>query len=829
MEAAVHDLGVQSDGLEDLRALVGRQRADAHLGHDLEDAQADGLDVLADDAFFAVVAVDEALVAAPEQGLEGQVRVDRVGAESHEGAEVVDLARLAGLDDDAHAGAFFLADQVVVYGPGGHQGRERDAVECGGPIAEDDELVALGDGKRGLLADAVQRGDHGLARGLAFPRGVAVARLALGPGVRDIDDLGLLLGLADRAVVGVLDGGELFVVEDRLVEVQSVAVGGFALEQVALGANEGLQRHDDLFAQRVDGRVGDLGEELLEVVVEQSGLVAEHGQRGVVAHRACGLLALLDHGQHEHVDVLGGVAEGPEQGDQFGGLDAVAFVGGGHGQVADVDAVLFEPLAVGPGVDDLVLEFLVRDDAALLEVDEEHPARFEPALEADLLGGDVNDADLAGHDDAVVLGDVVTAGPQAVAVQRRADALAVGEGDRRGAVPGFLLGGAEGVEVALGLGHVVVVLPGLGDHGHDGLGEASAGAHEQLEDGVERPRVREVFLDDGEQGREIGLRAGGESVAVHDALTGEEPVAVAAQGVELAVVAHVAAGLGAVPARERVGAEAGVDHGEVRLVVGVAQVGVVGGDLEAGELALVDDHAGVERADVEVAQLVGEVAGLAGLLGQGLDLVRGAFAGEVEAAGEFEFVEARGGVIPEGVTARRGEEELFDVRLGEPGRGAHVGAVGIGGQFAPAQQHEAEAGDLLFDDALAAFALLGFAGQEDVARGVSARLGEFDVAAVLGQHAAPDRAVGGDLAEELVGQAGHDARAVAGVGLTATGAAVIHAAEHGEGVGDDLVGAFALDVGDEPHAAGVVLVGGVVQAPGRGQPRGEDVGGGGLA
>ena len=54
-EALVDDALVEAEGLKDLRALVGLQRADAHLGHDLEDADADGLDVLGLQQFDALM------------------------------------------------------------------------------------------------------------------------------------------------------------------------------------------------------------------------------------------------------------------------------------------------------------------------------------------------------------------------------------------------------------------------------------------------------------------------------------------------------------------------------------------------------------------------------------------------------------------------------------------------------------------------------------------------------------------------------------------------------------------------------------------------------
>jgi hypothetical protein len=66
-------------------------------------------------------------------------------------------------------------------------------------------------------------------------------------------------------------------------------------------------------------------------------------------------------------------------------------------------------------------------------------------------------------------------------------------------------------------------------------------------------------------------------------------------------------------------------------------------------------------------------------------------------------------------------------------------------------------------------------------------------------------------AEELVGQADEDARAVAAVGLAAAGAAVVHPLEHRQRVVDDLVRRLPFDVADEPDAARVVLVLGQVK------------------
>ena len=84
---------------------------------------------------------------------------------------------------------------------------------------------------------------------------------------------------------------------------------------------------------------------------------------------------------------------------------------------------------------ELALDLLVGDDAALRRVDEEMRPGMQPLLEQDVLRRDVEHADFRRHDDEVVLGHVVARRPQAVAIEHRADDRAVGERNRRRAVP----------------------------------------------------------------------------------------------------------------------------------------------------------------------------------------------------------------------------------------------------------------------------------------------------------------------------------------------------------------------------------------------------------
>ncbi len=78
--------------------------------------------------------------------------------------------------------------------------------------------------------------------------------------------------------------GELTVVYQRAVEADHAAAVRAGIQQGALGTEEGFGGGDEFLADAVERRIGDLGEDLLEVLIDELRLVREHGQRRVVAH-----------------------------------------------------------------------------------------------------------------------------------------------------------------------------------------------------------------------------------------------------------------------------------------------------------------------------------------------------------------------------------------------------------------------------------------------------------------------------------------------------------------------------------------------------------------
>ncbi len=296
--------------------------------------------------------------------------------------------------------------------------------------------------------------------------------------------------------------------------------------------------------------------------------------------------------------------------------------------------------------------------------------------------------------------------------------------------------------------------------------------------------------------REMSLA---ELVALAERLAGLHEVGVAPDGVDFAVVGDEAVRVGARPTREGVGREPGVHQRQRGFEIRIVEIREILGQLAGREHALVDHGAGGQAGDVVVVRAgerVGLVAVDVGVFVRHLvvvDPVGDAFADHVEFAFELHRV---------GDVRVFLDEHLFD--------GGFVAARGFAEDLAddrhgaPADEFLALLADDDFEDLHGRLALAVVQREEDQTRAVGSFRRQFD--ALLGHF----------LAQELVGHLHEDAGAVAGGRVRSAGAPVVHLGIHREGFHDDVVGALALEVGDETHAARVFFVRGVPKSLGLG-------------
>src|SRR5690606_17069837 len=220
-------------------------------GHDLDDALAERLDVVADRLLRADAGQhaggDEVL-----DRLEREVRVDRGGAVSEQDGDVVHLAAVARLDYERHLGAGLLPDQVLVH-DGGEQER-RDRRELGGGVAvgEHENAYAVLNG----LGHAATDLDQPVAQALpAFRNPVEATH----PHRAEAGQVAVLVDGEDLR--------ERVVVARRLRRDDLPAARRTRRGEVALRPDGAGGAGEELLPDRVQRWVGDRGEELREVVV----------------------------------------------------------------------------------------------------------------------------------------------------------------------------------------------------------------------------------------------------------------------------------------------------------------------------------------------------------------------------------------------------------------------------------------------------------------------------------------------------------------------------------------------------------------------------------
>ena len=184
---------------------------------------------------------------------------------------------------------------MVVHGGHRQQRRDRRLGVIGVPVGDDQRAGALRDRVAGADAQVLQRVGKPLAATFDVVERPQHRRLE--PGCSPSSLMWTILFSSSLSSTGQLQH-----------DLTAGRRGRF--EQVVLGAHHPRHRGDDLFADGVQGRVGHLGEEFDEVVVEQPRSLRQHRGRRVGSHRAQRFRARGRHRREHDPQLLLGVSEG---------------------------------------------------------------------------------------------------------------------------------------------------------------------------------------------------------------------------------------------------------------------------------------------------------------------------------------------------------------------------------------------------------------------------------------------------------------------------------------------------------------------------------------
>ncbi len=519
-EAGIDHLGAEAEGLEDLRAAIGREGRDPHLGQDLEQALfRRGAELeprlrrawpgrLARIPAAVVLALVRALVEQRVYRGNREPRVDRFGAVPDQRGVVMDVDRVARLGHQPHPRAQAPFHQVLPHSADREQHRDRRAPGTDAPIADDEDVRAPPHRPLRGPPQAHERRPESIGSGLGVPDRI------------DRD------GRESRHVV---QRGHLVRQHDRMFDPQHAGVAR-SLEQGRAPAPEmHAQRHHHRLAKRIDRGIGHLREALAKIGVDALRKLRERGNRRVVAHAPHGVGAGTAHGLEHVPEVLETVAEPALKLAELLGLR-----GGRHPRRVGLEPghVARHPAGIGPPSRDLELGVEIADDLPAPGVHQEHLSRPHlPALDH-VRGIEIQQAHLGPCGHQAIAPDLVATRAKAVAIDDRAGHDTVGERHCRGPIPRLVHALVILVEGFDGGVQVGILLPRLRDHHHEGVDGVPTGSRKQLHRVVQAGRVAALLPDHLPN----PIHLGAPERRIEQRLPHGHGVSVAPQRIDLAVV-----------------------------------------------------------------------------------------------------------------------------------------------------------------------------------------------------------------------------------------------------------------------------------------------------
>ena len=271
VEAGRDHLVAQAEDLEDLSAAVRGQGGDAHLREDLEQAllrrRAEPARRFRRRGPRLGGLLPTALTLLLGEGVphrrEREPRMHRLGAVADQRREVMDVERVTCLRHEPDPGAEPGVHQVLPHRADREEHGDGRVPLVRGPVADDDDACTPSRRPLGRPAERGERGPQPFDPLAHVPHRVE-------------GDRGETRHVAQR--------GHLVVQQDRVLEAEHPGVGGPLQQRGAAAAQVHPEGHDHGLPQRVDRRVGHLGEALAEVGVDALGHRREGRDRCVVAH-----------------------------------------------------------------------------------------------------------------------------------------------------------------------------------------------------------------------------------------------------------------------------------------------------------------------------------------------------------------------------------------------------------------------------------------------------------------------------------------------------------------------------------------------------------------
>ena len=185
------------------------------------------------------------------EGLQRQVRVHRTGPVSEQRRKMMNLSWLSGLQDEGHGRLLLRLHQILMDRRHRQEGRDRHMVLVHTPVGQDQDIGPVPVCLVHLHTQVLQ--------------GALQFRTLI---VNDRNNRH-----AEPVPVKIFDLQHIRIRQNRILDLQHLAVFRFLLDQIAVFPHIDRCSGNDLLTDRIDGRIGHLGKELLKVIKQRAVLL----------------------------------------------------------------------------------------------------------------------------------------------------------------------------------------------------------------------------------------------------------------------------------------------------------------------------------------------------------------------------------------------------------------------------------------------------------------------------------------------------------------------------------------------------------------------------
>jgi hypothetical protein len=233
---------------------------------------------------------------------------------------MVGAPALGSVNDNGAFGSKVLLDKSVMNSSSGEERWHIQVILIDPSIRDDKNLAAIFNLFNGLVEDFHKFILHGL-----------LSRMYEGK-------------FTDIELRRFFNFSQSFFIENWAIKFNKVGIFRLSLKNVTFCSKMHIERHYDAFSDEVDWWISNLGESLLEVVVENSWFCGQEGQWGIFSHAESGLDSTCSHGPDDFLGIFVRNAESGLPSHDVGqihngGLLKVFFS-------RHSDPVVFEPLPV---------------------------------------------------------------------------------------------------------------------------------------------------------------------------------------------------------------------------------------------------------------------------------------------------------------------------------------------------------------------------------------------------------------------------------------------------------------------------------------------------